>query len=448
MKERSPIPLSLLGLQGPEPAPRWPLIASRWLTIIALLAVPALLFVPFQQTVAGSGRVVAYSPTERQQHIEAPVSGRIVRWHVVEGSRVQAGDPIVDLVDIDPFYLDRIEQRVVADKDRIEAAVERLELYRTQTVAYEKARDKKVEALRLKVKMAEQKLAASKQKLQIAEAAAKTARANLKRQKQLHEKGIVSDRQIEVLELDLTKAEAEWSLGQAGVSEAQASLFAQEAEVIRAQAEGNAKVATARAEMHKADSERAYARSDLTKLEGERARQLSQTVVAPVDATVVAIDGNLGGGVVKAGQHLARLVPNTKSRAVEMFVVGNDAPLIRAGSKVRVQFEGWPAVQFVGWPSIAVGTFGGEVSFVDPAATDDHGRVRVLVQPDPDSFPWPDAETLRQKVRAKAWVMLQEVSLGWELWRRINGFPPALLNKAESVEKDKSALLDEAKEKK
>ena len=46
-----------------------------------------------------------------------------------------------------------------------------------------------------------------------------------------------------------------------------------------------------------------------------------------------------------------------------------DAPLIEPGRKVRLQFEGWPAVQFVGWPSVAVGTFGGKVNRVFP--TDD-----------------------------------------------------------------------------
>ena len=421
------VPLRLLRYAASEPRPRWPILASKALALLGLLSIPALLFVPFQQTVAGAGKVVAFSPTERQQHVEAPVSGRIVRWHVVEGSQVKVGDPIVDLVDIDPLYLERLDQRLNADRDRIEAARERLELYQAQTSAYEQARDKKVEALRLKVKMAQQKLKAAEQKLQVAEASEKTARTNLERQKSLFEKGIVSARQIELLELDLTKAEADYSLGLAAVSEARASLLAEQAEVLRAEAEGSAKVATARAEMHKAESERAYARSDLTKLEGERARQLSQTVVAPVDGTVVGIDGNLRGGVVKAGQHLARLVPKTKSRAIEMFVVGNDAPLITEGSPVRVQFEGWPAVQFVGWPSVAVGTFGGRVTFVDPAATDDLGRVRVLVQPDPNEPPWPSAEILRQQVRARAWILLQEVSLGRELWRRLNGFPPALL---------------------
>ncbi len=54
---------------------------------------------------------------------------------------------------------------------------------------------------------------------------------------------------------------------------------------------------------------------------------------------------------------------------VEMKVNGNDMPLIIEGDRVRLQFEGWPAIQFVGWPSVAVGTFGGKVARTFP--TDD-----------------------------------------------------------------------------
>ena len=111
---------------------------------------------------------------------------------------------------------------------------------------------------------------------------------------------------------------------------------------------------------------------------------------------------------------------------MELYVNGNDAPLISHGRKVRLQFEGWPALQFVGWPSVAVGTYGGVVSFVDPAATDGQGRVRILVIPDEQDLPWPSSEVLRQQVRTRSWFLLDTVPLGWEVWRRLNGFPPTL----------------------
>jgi multidrug resistance efflux pump len=372
-----------------------------------------------------------------------------VKWHVVEGSEVKAGDRIADMADIDPDYLARIEERLRADQDRIEAAKERLLVYQAQVKSYEKAREMKVQATRMKVKMAEQKLKVAEQKAQVAEAAVQTAKANLGRIKNLQEKGIASQRQLELAELDFAKGQAEYNLTRAEVLEARANRVGVEAEVSQVDAEGGAKVSTARAEVEKAIAEDAYARGDLAKLQVERSRQLAQSILSPVDGIVVAIDGNLGGGVVKAGQHLAKIVPTTKSRAVETFVDGNDAPLISRGRTVRIQFEGWPALQFSGWPQVAVGSFGGIVSFVDPAATDAQGRVRVLVVPDPNDIPWPEPELLRQQVRSQAWFMLDKVTLGWELWRRINGFPPTL-NDAPYTElkeyQSKAAISDSDKE--
>ena len=440
---------SSLRLQYFAPAPRLPLLLGKWLLWILVLGGPLFLLVPWQQTVEGRGRVVAYSPTEREQDLHAPVSGRIVQWHVVEGSQVKAGDHIAEMADIDPDYMARIKERLQADQDRIEAAGERLLVYRAQVESYEQARKMKVQAMRMKVQMAEQKWKVAEQKAQVAKTFLATARANLSRVKALQGKGITSQRQLDLAELDFARAETEFKLAEAEILEARANRVAAQAEVSQADAEGGAKVATARAQVEKAGAEAAYARGDLAKLQVDRSRQLAQSILAPVDGTVVSIDGNLGGGVVKAGQHLAKIVPQTASRAVEVFVDGNDAPLISRGRTVRLQFEGWPSLQFSGWPQVAVGSFGGVVSFVDPAATDAKGRVRVLVVPDSKDHDWPRPQLLRQQVRTQAWFMLDRVTLGWEMWRRINGFP-ATFDNAPDAEPDVYAGLgksstDEAK---
>ena len=114
------------------------------------------------------------------------------------------------------------------------------------------------------------------------------------------------------------------------------------------------------------------------------------------------------------------------ARVAEIWVSGNDAPLISVGRQVRLQFEGWPAVQFTGWPSVAVGTFGGKVSNVDAAAGNSKNQFRVLVVPDEVSPPWPSTKFLRQGTRANGWMLLDQVGLGYEAWRRLNGFPPTV----------------------
>ncbi|MBP9152706.1 MAG: biotin attachment protein, partial [Flavobacteriales bacterium] len=46
----------------------------------------------------------------------------------------------------------------------------------------------------------------------------------------------------------------------------------------------------------------------------------------------------------------------------------------------------------------------------------------VLVAPDPNEHPWPDA--LRVGAGATNMMLLKDVPIWYELWRQINGFPP------------------------
>jgi len=137
------------------------------------------------------------------------------------------------------------------------------------------------------------------------------------------------------------------------------------------------------------------------------------------------ITPNQGSQVLKEGDPICTIVPDTADRAVQIWLDGNDAPLVEPGRHVRLQFEGWPAVQFTGWPSVAVGTFGGEIVSVD-AKDDGFGKFRVLVLPDEESGPWPNERYLRQGVRTNGWVLLDQVPLWYEIWRNMNGFPPVV----------------------
>jgi hypothetical protein len=222
------------------------------------------------------------------------------------------------------------------------------------------------------------------------------------------------------------------------------------------------------ASLRTAESDVGSIRRDLAQMQVRIARQRAQYVDAPMNGTVFRLlaTGEAGGVLVRPGERLAILVPDVPASGsksdvptpgesgspaaettaalsnadiksnkspltapdhpgivAELRIDGNDLPLIRKGDPVRLQFEGWPAVQFVGWPSVAVGTFGGRVYLVDPTA-DDKGHFRILVEPDPSDVPWPDQQFLRQGVRAQGWVAMNRVSIAWELWRRLNSFPP------------------------
>ena len=173
-------------------------------------------------------------------------------------------------------------------------------------------------------------------------------------------------------------------------------------------------------------AEEAAAVSSLAKAEVALSRQQQQDIVAPRDGQILRILVGSGTTVVKEGEALVDFVPKTEDNAVELYVDGNDLPLVYPGRKVRLQFEGWPAIQLTGWPSVAVGSFGGTVSIVDPSVSE-NGMFRVLVKPDPeDTVDWPDYSILRQGTRVTGIVNLDEVTIGYELWRQVNGFPKSM----------------------
>ena len=90
--------------------------------LVAITIVTVIIFaitVPWVQTAAGTGTVIALDPLDRMQNIKALVPGRIEYWYVTDGSRVKAGDPIVRIVDIDPQYL----QRLRAERAQVEAEI-------------------------------------------------------------------------------------------------------------------------------------------------------------------------------------------------------------------------------------------------------------------------------------------------------------------------------------
>ena len=153
------------------------------------------------------------------------------------------------------------------------------------------------------------------------------------------------------------------------------------------------------------------------------ARQSKQTKYAPSDGVVNRLHNGGDATTVKIGDVLAMFIPDNVERSVVIEVNGINAPLVQKGRLVRLQFEGWPVFQFSGWPSSAIGTFGGMVDFVEPVANA-NGRFNVWITQDPNDDPWPDANFVRLGSNARGWVLLEEVRLGYEIWRQLNNFPP------------------------
>jgi len=410
-------PLPALSLAGSAKFTR---LFSRLLLLGFVALMVGLLFLPWRQFVGGSGRVIAFNPLDRRINVEAQVSGRVKHLHVGEGQRVKKGDVIVEIQDNDPNLIANLKAQREAIESRRDFALGRVESLIAQITQQELAKTQAIDS-------AQQRVAAAK-------ITAETAVLNFTRTEALHAKGLASQRDFELATLARDSSSAD--------------LKSAAATLKRTSNDFDGTIASTHASKGSAHSEVAGAERDLSVIDVQINQNLRQIVDAPRDGIVLQVAAT-DGTYLRPGSLICVIIPETDSRFVEVWLDGNDMPLIHSrkddqpGSSVRIAFEGWPAVQAIGWPNLAIGTFGGEVVFVD--ATDDgKGKFRVVVAPQNDivdrgdgpvEVAWPDKDRwLRQGVRTNAWVLLNEVPLWFEVWRQINGFPPVVSGAADKLD--------------
>lgn len=405
--------------------PRVVSVLSRACVGLFLLTPPTLLLTPWQQNITGIGKVSAFAPLERQQTIDAPVAGRIVQWRVKEGSKVKAGEVLMEIADVDPELLERLQQQRTAAVAKLAAKEDELRSYRLQIDNLLTTRDLQVATAQYRRDVAGQRARSANETIASSRATLATAAIQSQRLQRLLQDGLVSQRDFELAERDNIVAKRNLNSAEAALKGALAEQRAAEAEIERIRADAQARIDSASATINKTQSEMADSRSSLIKTEIDLSRQQAQLVKAPRDGSVLRLLANPQSDIVRQGDALLTLVPDTDIKAVELWVNGNDAALITPGRHARLQFEGWPALQFAGWSEVAIGTFGGIVAFVD--ATDDgKGKFRVLIVPDNTDHPWPSERFLRQGVRVNGWILLNRVTMAYELWRQLNAFPPQL----------------------
>jgi membrane fusion protein, adhesin transport system len=392
---------------------------------IFAITVPALIFAPWVQNVSGVGKVVGTTPFERQQTIDTAVEGRVVKWYVIEGTKVKEGDLVAEVADNDPLLLERLKEERNFINQRVDQAKSRVTAQEVALHQIELSRRNALDSARSRIKVAEDNIKAAQNSLISAEAVLTANKLNLDRVKTGLASGLFSQRQYEQQVQANASSEADVDRAKASLQASMNEKLARDADFQKIETDFQNSLATATATLAAGKSDLANSAAEMQRVEVRVARQATQTIRAPRSGTVLRLLAQPGGELLKSGDSIAVFVPDTANLVVELFMDGNDIPLIHSGDQVRLQFEGWPAIQFAGWPSVAVGTFGGRVMLVD--ATDNgYGKFRILVEPDPKSEPWPSNRYLRQGVRTNGWVLLNQVSLGYELWRQFNGFPPTV----------------------
>jgi len=416
--------------------PRALQVLSVWLVAIVGASIFLLGFLPWQQTVTGVGEVTTIDPMSRPQTVEAPIDARIEQWLVKEGDWVEKDQPILLLSEIKNYYLDENQlERMLSQREakqyEITATESTMDALQEQLSAVENSRGFVVPGAQAKRSQALAKFTSAQQKLMATQQNLQTAVLYENRISLLFDEGLKSQRELEVAVNKLAKAKADKASAEADVQGAQQAINEAEFDVGKSGIDIDAKSGETRAKLAKGQQDYAKATADLLKLDNEiqnlQARQEQRIIRAPIDGRMARASVYGSGQTVKEGGELCVIAPKETSRAVALFLTDVDAPLVSVGRAVRLQFAGFPAVQFSGWPNAAVGTFAGRVSVID-AVDDGKNRFRILVVPDQAAIDskkeqdWPTSDYLRFGTQALGWVILEQVPVGFELWRRFNGF--------------------------
>ncbi|MFC4872949.1 HlyD family secretion protein [Negadavirga shengliensis] len=409
-----------------------------------LLVAFVMLFLPWTQNFRSKGMVTALKPEHRPQTIHSIIPGRIEKWYVQEGDFVNKGDTILYISEVkdeymDPALLERTrlqvdakmlsvksyEEKVRAQENQLVALTENNKLRREQAL-------NRLEQARLSILSDSIMLEAEKVNLTVAE-------RQYERMEKLYEEGLKSLTDLETRKIRLQET-------QARKISAENRLLSSRNDQLTAQIELNAidndfrdRLAKVNADRYSALSDQYDAEATVNKLENQLSNYTVRSgmyyVLAPQAGYITkAIQVGIGE-TIKEGAEIVSIMPQDYSLAVEMYVAPIDLPLIKVGNKIRFIFDGWPAIVFSGWPQLSNGTFGGRVYAIDNFTSDNH-RYRILVVPDMDEEPWPDA--LRLGSGAEGIALLNDVPIWYEIWRQMNGFPPDFYTVKESREISRS----------
>lgn len=388
------------------------------------------LFLPWTQNINTAGKVTTLYQDQRPQELNSIIPGRIVKWWVKEGDFVKKGDTIVQLLDIkddylDPQLLQRTEEQLKAKQKKIVFYNDKIDATQSQVAALEQSRDLKLTSLENKMEQTRRKLLSDSAEAVAAEIDYTIASQQLNRGKQMFSEGVVALTELE-------KRTAQFNKTQAILTEKQQKFQNTRQDLVILKIEmGNVRQEAAD-KIFKAQGDIASARGEVATTDGEVAKGTNQLanyvirgrqrwLIAPQDGQVINARKQGLNETVKEGETIVEIVPNKIDYAVELFVDPMDLVLIDRGQDVRLIFDGFPAIVFSGWPAASYGTFLGEVIAVETNLSS-NGKFRILVVPGNEEKKWPPNVKIGAGVRGFA--MLKNVSIWYELWRQINGFPP------------------------
>ncbi|UKN00180.1 HlyD family efflux transporter periplasmic adaptor subunit [Paracrocinitomix mangrovi] len=389
-----------------------------------------IMFVPWTQNIRSYGSVTTLKPDQRPQTIHSVIAGRIEKWYVQEGDEVKAGDTIAFISEVkddyfDPQLLDRTQNQTELKQQMVNSYDSKIDALDDQINSLQKQRQLELKQGRIKISQAHLKVSNDSINFQAAQVNYETAEKQYKRFEELHDQGLKSKTDLENRRVKMQESYSSLIAAENKYLASQSDLIAAEIELSNIQMKYQNNLAKAESDKFSAFSAKFDSEGQVTKLQNQysnyQRRNSFYYITAPQDCYITRLVVQGVGETVKEGGPVVTIMPTNHELAAEIYIDPIDLPLVTVGENVRIQFDGWPAVIFSGWPNASYGTYGGTIYAIDKFISD-NGKFRVLIKQDPNDHPWPEA--LKYGGGANAMILLGDVPIWYELWRKINGFPP------------------------
>jgi multidrug resistance efflux pump len=395
-----------------------------------LLFLIILMFLPWTQNINSSGTVTTLYQSQRPQQINSIIPGRIVKWWVKEGDFVKRGDTILQLADIKDDYLDpnlveRTQEQLTAKKQKIIFYNQKIAATESQVLAMERSLDLKISSLENKLQQLNRKVVSDSAEMLAAEIDHSIASQQLDRAKHMFKDGIIALVEYERRNNQYNKALAIMTEKRQKFQNTVQDLVICRIEMNSARQETADKIFKAAGDIASAKGEVASTDVDVSKNTNQLANYIirgsQRWLIAPQNGQVIKAKRAGINEIVKDGDMIVEIVPNEIDYAAELYVNPVDLVLLQKEQKVRLVFDGFPAIVFSGWPSSSYGTFQGKIIAVETNRSE-NGKFRILVVPDGNQKKWPTA--LKVGTGVRGFALLNNVRIWYEFWRQINGFPP------------------------
>lgn len=394
------------------------------------LLILIILFMPWTQNVRSKGQLIALNPEQRPQTIQSVIAGRIEKWFVVEGQFVNKGDTILKISEVkddyfDPQLLNNTQLQLDAKEYSKMSYEEKVKALDNQISALKSSLDLKIQQAKNKVRQDELKVASDSIELMASKVNFSVANEQYERFKTLFDDGLRSLTDLENRQVKMREAQAKLISQENKYLTSKNELLNSRIELNSIQADYRDKIAKANSDKFSAISGKFDTEAAINKIQNQynsyEVRTSLYYILAPQDGYITQARQTGLGETIKEGEEIVSIMPSKYDLALQMYIKPLDLPLFEKGQKVMIQFDGWPAIIFSGWPGVSFGTFEGKVLAMDNFTSDNH-LYRVLVVPSPEGPKWP--EQLRVGAGVKTITLLKNVSVWYEIWRQINGFPP------------------------